>query len=71
MELFYCDGTASDTNLMQDIIHFITGYFNTKEYSMEGVEKLQHLILKEEGRTFGVLVSPYVIKEICKLFRII
>jgi hypothetical protein len=70
-KLFYCDGTASDTNLMQDIIHFITGYFNTKEYSMEGVEKLQHLILKEEGRTFGVLVSPYVIKEICKLFRII
>ena len=71
-KLFYCDGAnAYEENIMQSVIQDITGYFHTRAYSMEGVEKLQHLILREEGRTFGVLVSPYVIKEICKLFRII
>jgi hypothetical protein len=54
---------------MQSVIQDITGYFYTRAYSMESVEKLQQLLLRKT--TLGVLVSPYVIKEICKLFRII
>ena len=69
-KLFYCDGArAYEENIMQSVIQSITGYFHTREYSMEGVEKLQQLLLRKT--TLGVLVSPYVIKEICKLFRII
>jgi hypothetical protein len=39
-KLFYCDGArAYEENIMQSVIQSITGYFHTREYSMEEKEK--------------------------------
>jgi hypothetical protein len=60
-----------DKSIMDSLIHNVTGYFNTNEYSIENVEKLQLNILNNLDERSGTLVSPYVIREMCKLYRII
>ena len=66
-KLFYTQGYAHDSNHMHSIIQNVTGFFKNKEYSTENVEKFQHFIL-EKRRT---LVSPSLVREMCKFYRII
>ena len=69
-KLICCDGGyAYEENIMNVVVQRTTKYFHYGEYSMKKVEKLQHLLLS--SWLVGVLVSPYVIREICKLYRII
>jgi hypothetical protein len=66
-KLFYTKGYAHDSNLMHCIIEYVTGFFKTQEYSMENVEKLQHLLLNKRD----TLVSPSLVREMCKFYRLI
>jgi hypothetical protein len=58
-------------NVIDSLIHYVTSYFNTYEYSSSNVERLQLDILNDLDERSGTLVSPYVIREVCKLYRII
>ena len=58
-------------NVIHSLIHYVTSYFNTYEYSSSNVERLQLDILNNLDEREGTLVSPYVIREVCKLYRII
>jgi hypothetical protein len=58
-------------DLIESLIHNVTGYFTTCEYSHSNIEKLQLKVLNDLDERSGVLVSPYVIRDICKLYRII
>jgi hypothetical protein len=58
-------------NVIDSLIHYVTGYFDTYEYSSINVERLQLDILNDLDERSGTLVSPYVIREVCKLYRII
>ena len=60
-----------DKYIMESLVHYVTGYFNTYEYSSSNVEKLQLKILNDLDERSGILVSPYVIREMCKFYRII
>ena len=60
-------GYAHDNNHMHSMIQNVTGFFKNKEYSTENVEKFQHFIL-EKRRT---LVSPSLVREMLKFYRII
>jgi hypothetical protein len=66
-KLFYTLGYAHDSNLMHSIIQNVTGFFKNKEYSTENVEKLQHFILEKRQ----TLVSPSLVREMCKFYRVI
>ena len=63
--------TDRDKSIMESLAHYVLGYFNTRDYSSSNVERLQLNILKDLDERSGILVSPYVIKEMCKLYRII
>jgi hypothetical protein len=63
--------TPMDKSIMESLIHYVTSYFNTYEYSSSNVERLQLNILNDLDERSGILVSPYVIREMCKLYRII
>jgi hypothetical protein len=58
-------------NVIDSLIHCVTSYFNTYDYSSSNVERLQLDILNDLDESSGILVSPYVIREVCKLYRII
>jgi hypothetical protein len=60
-----------DKYIMESLVHYVTSYFNTYEYSSSNVEKLQLNILNDLDERSGTLVSPYVIREMCKFYRII
>ena len=60
-----------ENDLMSSLIHYVTGYFTTCEYSLSNIEKFQKMVLDNLNERSGVLVSPYVIREMCKLYRII
>jgi hypothetical protein len=63
--------TPLTVDIMRSLIHYVTGYFNSCEYSSSNVEKLQLKILNELDGRSGVLVSPYVIRDMCKFYSII
>ena len=63
--------TAHTVDMMRSLIHYVTGYFNSCEYSSSNVEKLQLKILNDLDGRSGVLVSPYVIRDMCKFYSII
>jgi hypothetical protein len=63
--------TPEDKYIMESLVHYVTGYFNTYEYSSSNVERLQLKILNNLDERLGILVSPYVIREMCKFYRII
>ena len=65
-DIFY-----NSINVIDSLIHYVTGYFNTYEYSSSNVERLQLDILNNLDGREGTLVSPYVIRDVCKLYRII
>jgi hypothetical protein len=65
--LFYSKGYAYDGNLMHTVIQYVMGFFKTKEYTIENVEKLQHLLLNKRD----TLVSPSLVREMCKFYRLI
>ena len=60
-----------ENDLMSSLIHYVTGYFTACEYSLSNIEKFQKMVLDNLDERSGVLVSPYVIREMCKLYRII
>jgi hypothetical protein len=60
-----------ENDLMSSLIHYVTGYFTTWEYSLSNIAKFQKMVLDNLDERSGVLVSPYVIREMCKLYRII
>ena len=69
-----------DKYIMENLVHSVMSYFNTREYSASNVERLQLKILNDLDEHIpgtlvsprrGTLVSPYVIREICKFYRII
>jgi hypothetical protein len=63
--------TAATVDIMMSLVHYVTGYFNAYEYSSSNVEKLQLKILNDLDERSGVLVSPYVIRDMCRFYRII
>jgi hypothetical protein len=63
--------TPEDKYIMESLVHYVTAYFNTYEYSSSNVERLQLKILNDLDERSGILVSPYVIREMCKFYRII
>ena len=66
-KLFYTNGFAHDSALMHRVIQTVTGFFKNMEYSDENVEKIQQLLLSKTN----TLVSPQLVKEMCKLYRLI
>ena len=63
--------TAATATIMMSLIRYVTRYFATWEYSHSNVEKLQLKILNGLDEFSGVLVSPYVIRDMCRFYRII
>jgi hypothetical protein len=63
--------TAATATIMMSLIRYVTGYFATCEYSHSNVEKLQLKVLNGLDEFSGVLVSPYVIRDMCRFYRII
>jgi hypothetical protein len=63
--------TAAAATVMMSLIRYVTGYFATCEYSHSNVEKLQLKVLNGLDERSGVLVSPYVIRDMCRFYRII
>ena len=55
--------------VIDNLIDYVKRYFSTHEYSVSTVERLQLDIFNDLD--VGTLVSPYVIREMCKLYRII
>jgi hypothetical protein len=64
-------GLQYENALIESLIHYVTGYFTTCEYSLSNIEKFQLKVLDNLDERSGVLVSPYVIREMCRLYRII
>ena len=69
-KLYECIGfpVQYEDDLMSSLIHYVKGYFTAYEYSLSNIEKFQTMVLHN---LTSVLVSPYVIREMCKLYRII
>jgi hypothetical protein len=56
-----------DSSHMHSIIQNVTGVFRNMEYTPENVERFQHFILKKRK----TLVSPSLVREMLKFYRII
>lgn len=65
--LFYTNGYAHDSNLMHSVIQNVTGFFKKLEYSEENIERMQQLLLSKRD----TLVSPALVREMCKFYRLI
>ena len=65
------DISYNSITVIDSLIHYVTSYFNIHEYSSSNVERLQLNILNDLDEREGTLVSPYVIRDVCKLYRII
>ena len=65
--LLYTNGYAHDSNLMHSVIQNVTGFFKKLEYSEENIERMQQLLLSKRD----TLVSPALVREMCKFYRLI
>jgi hypothetical protein len=68
---YECSTPYLHTTVMMSLIRYVTRYFATREYSHSNVEKLQLKVLNGLEEFSGVLVSPYVIRDMCRFYRII
>jgi hypothetical protein len=56
-----------DSSHMHSIVQNVTGFFKNIECTPENVERFQHFILKKRQ----TLVSPSLVREMLKFYRII
>ena len=56
-----------DSSHMHSIVQNVTGFFTKMDYTSENVEKFQHFILGKRQ----TLVSPSLVREMLKFYRII